>query len=161
MFSGQSRVVFGQTVAGIGLSGATVIRSYLTPDGANPRADGWLLTGDIGTLDAKGRLRVLDRRSDLVISGGENVYPAEVEAALLEHPGVAEAAVAGVDDTTFGQRPAAWFVPATGVPPPSAEELSSHCRQRLAGYKVPIAFHPVDELPRSSAGKVVRRQLGR
>jgi O-succinylbenzoic acid--CoA ligase len=144
----------------IWIRGATVIRSYLTPNAANPRADGWLMTGDIGSLDARGRLRVLDRRSDLIISGGENVYPAEVEAALQEHAGVAEAAVAGIHDGTFGQRPAAWFIPTTGAPTPDADELSNHCRQRLAGYKVPVAFHPVGDLPRTSAGKVLRRQLG-
>jgi O-succinylbenzoic acid--CoA ligase len=145
----------------IWIRGATVIRSYLTPNDANqnPRPDGWLMTGDIGTLDAQGRLRVLDRRSDLIISGGENIYPAEVEAALMEHAGVAEAAVAGIHDGVFGQRPAAWFIPTRGTPTPEDDELATHCRQRLAGYKVPIAFHPVDDLPRTSAGKVLRRQL--
>lgn len=118
---------------------------------------GWLHTGDIGTLDDRGRLRVLDRRSDLIISGGENVYPAEVEAALLLHPAVLEAGVAAQPDRRFGSRPAAWLVVGDGAP--SDEELSDFCRQRLAGYKVPASFHRVGSLPRNASGKLQRRHL--
>lgn len=143
----------------IWLRGETIMRAYLTPTADNPRADGWLRTGDIGTLDARGCLEVLDRRSDLIISGGENIYPAEVEAALAEHPGVVEAAVTAVDDDVYGQRPEAWFIAARDAGAPTAEALEAHCRQRLAGYKVPIAYHAVADLPRTSAGKVRRRAL--
>jgi O-succinylbenzoic acid--CoA ligase len=111
----------------------------------------------VGALDARGRLRVLDRRSDLVISGGENVYPAEVEAALLEHPAVREAGVAGVPDPEYGSRPAAWLVVAGR--PPAPEALRAFCRERLAAYKVPVRFAFVPALPRSAAGKLLRREL--
>jgi len=143
----------------IWVRGETVMRSYLTQRGDNPRPDGWLRTGDIGTLDAQGRLYVHDRRSDLIISGGENVYPAEVEAVLAEHPAIAEVAVAGVPDASFGQRPAAWFTTRSGTSDPSTEELTHHCRERLAGFKIPVSFRAVGQLPRTSAGKVLRREL--
>ena len=100
----------------------------------------------------------MERRTDLIVSGGENVYPAEVEAVLLQHPEVLEAAVAGISDPRYGQRPAAWLVLRGGGA--SAEELHSFCRARLAGYKVPVAFHPVATLPRDAAGKLLRRSLG-
>ena len=101
---------------------------------------------------------MLDRRDDLVISGGENVYPAEVEAALLDHPGVAEAGVAGVPDADLGTRVAAWIVIASGASVDAAA-LAEHCRTRLAGYKVPRQFHFVAALPRTAAGKLQRGRL--
>jgi O-succinylbenzoic acid--CoA ligase len=121
--------------------------------------DGWLRTGDIGALDADGRLTVHDRRSDLIVSGGENVYPAELESILLEHPSIAEAGVAGQKDETYGQRPVAWLVAADAENLPSASELDSHCRARLAGYKCPVKFSWVNALPRTASGKLLRREL--
>jgi O-succinylbenzoic acid--CoA ligase len=120
--------------------------------------DGWLLTGDVGVLDAEGWLRVLDRRDDLVVSGGENVYPAEVEAALESHAAVAEAAVAAEPDPDLGGRVAAWIVPAAGAAV-DEDALRAYCRTRLAGYKVPRAFHVVASLPRTPSGKLRRREL--
>jgi O-succinylbenzoic acid--CoA ligase len=142
--------------------GPTVMQGYLNDPAATAHAlrDGWLHTGDIGCLDAQGTLQVLDRRDDLIVSGGENVYPAEVEAVLLEHPSVAEAGVAGVPDADLGARVTAWIVAAAG-PAPSIEELQRHCRERLAGYKQPREFHFVAALPRTASGKLQRRQLGR
>jgi O-succinylbenzoic acid--CoA ligase len=139
--------------------GATVMLGYRgRPDAtAEVLREGWLYTGDVGRLAADGTLTVLDRRSDLVISGGENVYPAEVEAVLLEHPAVIEAGVTSVPDTEYGARPAAWIV--TVAPEPSARELEAFCRQRLASYKVPVAFHSTSELPRTASGKLVRHRL--
>jgi O-succinylbenzoic acid--CoA ligase len=121
--------------------------------------NGWLRTGDIGSLDAAGRLRVLDRRSDLIVSGGANIYPAEVEAALIEHPAVAEVGVAGIEDAEYGRRPAAWWIAKPGTPAPSEPALRAFCRERLASYKVPVVFHRVEALPRNSAGKLLRQQL--
>jgi O-succinylbenzoic acid--CoA ligase len=120
--------------------------------------DGWLHTGDIGRLDAARGLHVLDRRSDLIVSGGENVYPAEVEAVLLAHPAVAEAGVAAVADATWGARPAAWWVARPGAEA-DADTLARFCRERLAGYKVPVAYRRVASLPRTAAGKLRRHAL--
>jgi O-succinylbenzoic acid--CoA ligase len=146
----------------IWVRGPTVMSGYVRDPGPGDTAlrDGWLRTGDVGMLDAAGRLRVLDRRSDLIISGGANVYPAEVEAALLEHPAVGEVGVAGVADREYGKRPVAWWRPRAGADAPSASALQAFCRERLAGYKVPVAFHRVEALPRNSAGKLLRHQLG-
>ena len=122
-------------------------------------SDDWLRTGDLGYLDDEGFLYVLDRRDDLVVSGGENVYPAEVEAALLAHPAVLEAGVYGVPDPEWGQVVAAVvrLHDHAGVAP---TDLAIFCRERLAGYKVPRDIRlAVEPLPRTAAGKLVRRAL--
>jgi O-succinylbenzoic acid--CoA ligase len=139
--------------------GGTLMRGYLGQPQATARAlrQGWLHTGDMGMLDAGGRLRVLDRREDLIVSGGENIYPAEVEAVLMAHPAVLEAAVVGEPDAEFGARPLAWWVAAQ--PGSEAPDLASHCRRHLAGYKIPRRFVRVAELPRNAAGKLLRRAM--
>ncbi len=140
--------------------GPTVMIGYLGDSSASARAlrDGWLHTGDAGFLDDEGGLHVLDRRDDLVVSGGENVYPAEIEAVLLEHPSVAEAGVTGVPDADLGARVVAWVVlHATAVP--DAAALSQHCAGRLASFKRPREFRFVTVLPRTAAGKLQRRRL--
>jgi O-succinylbenzoic acid--CoA ligase len=141
--------------------GPSVMQGYTNRPRETARTlrGGWLHTGDVGALDAAGRLRVLDRRSDLIVSGGENVYPAEVEAALLEHPAVAEAGVAGAADPDYGSRPEAWWVLSRGHTAPSSSALRSFCRERLAGFKLPVAFHRVEQLPRNASGKLLRRRL--
>lgn len=139
----------------------SLMRGYLGQPEASAKAlrDGWLHTGDVGVLDEDGRLGVLDRRDDLIISGGENIYPAEIEAVLLRHPAVAEAAVIGVEDARYGARPAAFWVP---VDPAAAEpDLAAHCRAALAAFKLPVAFARVPSLPRSASGKLLRRELRR
>jgi fatty-acyl-CoA synthase len=120
--------------------------------------DGWLATGDIAERDAEGDYWIRGRLKDLVVSGGENVYPAEIEAVLHEHSGVVEAAVIGVPDETWGEACAAFVVLRSTV---SEEELREHCRSRLARFKVPKSFHVVAELPRNSLGKVVKADLQR
>jgi len=122
-----------------------------------PRGD-WLNTGDLGVLDSDGYLYVLDRRDDLIVSGGENVYPAEVEAALLAHPAVADAGVIGVPDAEWSQAVAAFLVLADGETA-TPQELDTFCRERLAGYKVPRLWEIRDALPRNAAGKLLRREL--
>jgi acyl-CoA synthetase (AMP-forming)/AMP-acid ligase II len=135
-------------------------RYWKRPDAtASTLREGWLHTGDLGRLDEWGSLQVLDRRDDLIVSGGENVYPAEVEAALLDHDAIAEAAVAGVADAEFGARPVAWVVVGKGAQLDEAQ-LREHCRARLAAYKVPLRFHRVEALPRNAGGKLLRRELG-
>lgn len=120
--------------------------------------EGWLFTGDIGYLDNEGFLYVLDRRSDLIISGGENIYPAEIEGALLSHPAIADAGVIGMDDEQWGQVPAAFIVKSPGMEVAEAE-LVELCRQKLAKYKIPKKFIFVGELPRNAAKKLLRRKL--
>jgi O-succinylbenzoic acid--CoA ligase len=121
-------------------------------------AEGWLHTGDLGQIDEEGFLYVEDRIDDVIVTGGENVIPAEVEAVLLGHSGVSEAAVIGREDPEWQQAVTAVIVPAEGSDP-GAEELRSHCAERLAGYKVPKAFEFASELPRTASGKLRRREL--
>lgn len=118
--------------------------------------DGWLHTGDVGYLDDEGYLYVLDRRSDLIISGGENVYPAEIENTLLAHPAVVEAGVCGVAHEQWGQVPLAFVVIKQAI---TEKELLDFCKIRLAAYKCPKAIRFVNELPRNGSNKLVRRKL--
>jgi len=122
-------------------------------------ADGWLHTGDLGFVDDNGYLRLCGRRNDMVIRGGENVYPLEVENALSVHPAVAGVGVVGVPDARLGETLAAFIVPADSDHPPLPEELSSFARRTLAGFKIPQYWYTVAELPLNSAGKVVRAEL--
>jgi len=140
--------------------GPTLMSGYhgRPEDTARALAGGWLHTGDVGVLDADGALRVLDRRRDLIVSGGENVYPAEVEAALRTHPDVTDAGVAGLPDVDLGQHVAAWIVLRPGARA-DASELERFLRERLAGYKRPRAWRFVPALPRNAGGKLLRREL--
>jgi O-succinylbenzoic acid--CoA ligase len=121
-------------------------------------ADGWLHTGDLGTIDEAGRLRVAGRSADTVISGGENVSPAEVEAVLLEHPDVADAAVHGRADPEWGEIVVATVVLRDGAQL-LPERLRAFCAERLARYKVPKQIAFADSLPRTPSGKLLRREL--
>jgi acyl-CoA synthetase (AMP-forming)/AMP-acid ligase II len=118
----------------------------------------FMASGDIGRLDEAGRLYVVGRDDEMIVSGGENVYPIEVEKALVTHPDVAEASVVGVDDDQYGQRLAA-FVVLTNDGSATPEALKQHVRDNLANYKVPREIVVLEELPRSSTGKIVRRDL--
>jgi o-succinylbenzoate---CoA ligase len=140
--------------------GPTVTAGYLDRLEESRRLleGGWLHTGDWGYRDSDGYLYILDRRDDIVISGGENVYPAEVEAVLASHPGVREAAVFGVADQEWGQTVAA----AVCVRPGESlneEQLREFCRGRLAAFKSPRTFVFLSDLPRNASGKVLRREL--
>jgi len=144
----EVRIVEGE----IEVRGPTMMLGYL----GEPPLRGWFRTGDLGELDARGRLVVHARRSDLIVSGGENVYPAEVEAALRTHPDVVECAVLPWPDEHLGQ--VGWA--AVVVRRPVVErELREHCRARLAGFKVPRRFVLVDALPRNAGGKMDRAAL--
>jgi long-chain acyl-CoA synthetase len=120
--------------------------------------DGWFHTGDLARRDADGYLYIVDRKKDMVISGGFNIYSKEVEAVLAAHPAVAEAAVIGVPDEVYGEAVAA-FVEPSGAAPPDVQALIEHCRTRLAGYKKPKHVFFVDALPRNSTGKVLKKAL--
>jgi O-succinylbenzoic acid--CoA ligase len=131
--------------------GRTVAAGALAPDG-------WLHTGDLGVLDDDGRLIIIGRKADTIVSGGENVAPAEVEAVLLEHPGVADAAVLGRADPEWGEAVVAQVVLA-GAAELDTEALRAHCAARLAPFKVPKRFEPVSGVPRGVTGKLLRREL--
>ncbi len=120
--------------------------------------DGWLHTGDLGLLDDQGRLVIFGRKADTIVTGGENVAPVEVESVLLEHPGIADAAVFGRDDPEWGEAVMAQVVPANGARVAS-DELRAHCAQRLAAFKVPKRFEEVDGVPRGVTGKLLRSEL--
>jgi len=121
-------------------------------------SDGWLRTGDGGFLDEEGYLFLTDRIKDMIVTGGENVYPIEVEEVLSQHPGVSDVAVIGVPDERWGEAVKALVVRALG-PAVEGDELVGFARERLAGYKLPRSVEFVDELPRSPAGKVLKRDL--
>ncbi|MGQ0550503.1 MAG: acyl-CoA synthetase [Armatimonadota bacterium] len=120
--------------------------------------DGWFKTGDLARIDAEGFIYIVDRKNDMIISGGENIYPAEVEDILYHHPGVAEAAVIGVPHTRWGEVPHAVVVAKPGVML-SADEVIAFCEGRLARYKIPKSVAFTDALPRNAAGKVLKRLL--
>ncbi|MES2987353.1 MAG: long-chain-fatty-acid--CoA ligase [Pseudomonadota bacterium] len=121
-------------------------------------AEGWLHTGDAGLLDAEGYLFVLDRLKDMIISGGENIYPAEVEDAMHSHPAIAEVAVIGVPDPVWGEAAKAIIVlrPDAAL---DASEILGWTRKRIAGFKVPKSIDLIDEMPRGPSGKILRREL--
>lgn len=139
--------------------GYNVMAGYLDDPAATALAidgDGWLHTGDLGKLDAAGRLTIGGRKKDMFIVGGFNAYPAEIEGFLLEHPAVAQAAVIGVPDDRLGQVGKAFVVAKTAVSEP---ELIGWCRDRMAGFKVPRAVEFLDALPLNATGKVMKDQL--
>ena len=120
--------------------------------------DGWLWTGDAGSLDEDGYLTIRDRIKDMIITGGENVYPREVEAVIIEHDAVLDVAVLGVPDDRWCEVVHAVVVPRPDVTLDFAE-LDAHCRRRLAGFKVPRSYETVAELPRNASGKVRKVEL--
>ncbi|WP_406686397.1 o-succinylbenzoate--CoA ligase [Rossellomorea vietnamensis] len=140
------------------VKGPNVTGGYYRREEANAKSfvDGWFHTGDIGYVDEEGFLFVLDRRSDLIISGGENVYPAEIESVLLSCDGVEDAGVAGITSDEWGQMPCAFVVKKDHL---TKEDIVTHCKKNLASYKRPKKFVFVDELPRNASNKLLRRVL--
>ena len=141
------------------LRGPSVTPGYLDNAQATAQAftaEGWLRSGDIAQRDAEGYYRIIDRLKDMYISGGENVFPAEVEAAILAHPLVIEAAVIGVPDPRWGESGVAFLVAREGLDPTT---LRPWLRERLASFKIPRAFHLVSDLPRTATGKVRKSDL--
>jgi O-succinylbenzoic acid--CoA ligase len=130
--------------------GKTVASGTLAPDG-------WLHTGDRGRFDEDGRLEIIGRIADTIVTGGENVAPIEVEEVLLEHPAVLDAAVFGRPDPEWGEQVVARVVARQPVAP---DELRAHCGARLAAFKVPKTFEFAEDVPRGPTGKLLRRELG-
>ncbi|MGE4013636.1 MAG: class I adenylate-forming enzyme family protein, partial [Alphaproteobacteria bacterium] len=142
--------------------GPNVTPGYLNlPDiNRSTFTDGWFHTGDVGKFDARGNLYLLDRKKDMVITGGENVYTSEVEAAIYQHPAVFEAAVFGVPDDTYGEALFAAVVVAPGKTL-TAEELIAHCRGKIGGYKIPRRYAFLAAMPKSAMGKILKTELRR
>lgn len=132
---------------------------YVGADYRRVTPSGFVTLGDYGWLDEDGYLFIADRRVDMIITGGANVYPAEVESVLLEHPDVADAAVIGLPDERWGRRVHAIVQPRGPGQPPSPESLEAHCRSRLAPYKVPKSYELVDIVPRTEVGKLARGRM--
>jgi fatty-acyl-CoA synthase len=126
---------------------------------ATLRADGWLHTGDLGSIDERGYLRITGRLKDTIIRGGENISPREVEEVLYTHPAVAEAIVLGVPDPEWGEEVAAVIRPVDRSSPPSAAELREHCRSQVATFKSPALWAFVEAYPTTAAGKIQRFTL--
>ncbi len=128
-------------------------------DGTDPKVDGWFPTGDLGATNDDGTLAVFGRRGDMIITGGENVWPAVVEAAISGHPAVAEVAVTGEPDEEWGQRVVAWIVPADTSNPPTVASIRSMVADSLPMYMAPKEIHLVENLPITSSGKIRRHEL--
>lgn len=142
------------------VKGPNVISEYWNrPEAASSWEDGWFRTGDMGYSDDEGFLYISDRIKDMIISGGENVYPAEVEAAILQMPEVQSAAVVGIPDEKWGEVPHAVLTPVAGAQAPDAEQLRSFLDGRLARYKIPRSVTVMEELPRTASGKIRKNIL--
>ncbi|MEU7962172.1 acyl-CoA synthetase [Streptomyces sp. NPDC049097] len=154
----------GETVGEIQVRGPNLFTEYLNrPDATTAAftADGWFRTGDMAVREAGGYVRIVGRKAtDLIKSGGYKIGAGEIENALLEHPGVREAAVTGEPDEDLGERIVAWVVPADAGDPPGPEELAGHVARRLAPHKRPRVVHYLDALPRNDMGKIMKRALG-
>ncbi|MEW1739930.1 long-chain fatty acid--CoA ligase [Nocardia beijingensis] len=142
------------------LSGPTIMRGYWNrPEAtASDLRDGWLATGDLGKVDEDGYVYIIDRAKDMIIRGGYNVYPREVEEVLYGHPDIVEAAVIGVPDEHYGEEVAAVIALAPGAEP-TPDELRSWAKEQLSAYKVPHLFAFVDQLPKGATGKILKRAI--
>jgi len=139
----------------------TTIKQYLNGQVLGPDtidADGFFRVGDVGSLDADGYLFISDRAKDMIISGGVNIYPAEIEAGLLTHEAVQDAAVIGIPDEEFGEQIKAFIEVKPGCSP-TATDILAHARKTLASYKQPKSVEFIAELPRNTMGKILKREL--
>jgi fatty-acyl-CoA synthase len=143
------------------LRGPTVFAGYWNrpQETAEAMREGWFRSGDLGVRDAQGFVTLVDRRKDMIITGGENVYPVEVEQVLHRHPGVGDVAVVGVGDPQWGESVVAVVVPADPGAPPAPEEVIAFARERIAHFKAPRRVELVEELPRNATGKLLKRVL--
>jgi long-chain acyl-CoA synthetase len=146
----------------IALRGANIFKGYYKNEAATAEAfrGGWFHTGDIAYRDADGFYYIADRKSDMIIRGGENIYPREIDELLYTHPAVASAAAIGVPDPLYGEEVAAFVVLKEDVPA-SAEELKEFCRAHLADFKCPKTVTFLDEMPKGPTGKLLKRELAK
>ena len=144
------------------LQGENVLKGYYKNDLANETAfrNGWFHTGDIGYRDADGFFYIVDRKSDMIIRGGENIYPREIDEVLYQHPDIAAAAVVGVPDALYGEEVAAVVVLKSGATT-TEQEVVDYCKARLADFKCPKTVHLVDDIPKGPTGKLLKRELAK
>jgi long-chain acyl-CoA synthetase len=144
------------------LRGENILKGYYRNPEATATAfrNGWFHTGDIGYRDADGFYYIVDRKSDMIIRGGENIYPREIDEVLYQHPAVAAAATIGVPDELYGEEVAAFVVLKEGGEA-TETEIIDFCRSRLADYKCPKSVRIVDEIPKGPTGKLLKRELAR
>jgi len=156
------------SIVPLGTSGEICVRGYQTMIGyldmpeetrAALDADGWLHMGDLGVMDERGYVRITGRLKDVIIRGGMNLYPREIEDVIFDHPAVAQVSVVGVPDEKFGEIVAAVIIPADAAAPPSPDELKAYCRERLARHKAPAIWFIVDAFPLTASGKVQKFML--
>src|SRR5699024_6228248 len=147
-------------VGEIAVKGPQVMKGYwnLEEETNKTLKDGWLLTGDVGRMDEEGYFYVVDRKSDMIIAGGFNMYAREVEEVLVEHDGIQEAAIIGIPDDYRGETVKAYIVPKEGVTL-DKKQLDRYCRKNLAAYKIPRIYEFREELPKTVIGKVLKRDL--
>jgi long-chain acyl-CoA synthetase len=156
----EDREVTDGTLGEIVLRGENVLKGYYKDPEATETAfrNGWFHTGDIGYRDKDGFFYIVDRKSDMIIRGGENIYPREIDEVLYQHPNIAAAAVIGIPDELYGEEVAA-FVVLKDSATETEEEIVDFCRQRLADYKCPKTIHFVKEIPKGPTGKLLKREL--
>jgi long-chain acyl-CoA synthetase len=147
-------------VGEITVRGRTVMKGYWSNPQATAKTlrNGWLWTGDLGAMDAQGYVTLHDRSKDVIISGGSNIYPREVEETLLQHPAVAEVAVIGKHDDDWGETVVAFVVQARGAEV-TPNDLDALCVTQIARFKRPKQYHFVEQLPKNNYGKVLKTQL--
>ena len=140
--------------------GDNVFRGYLNQEELTEEVlvDRWFRTGDLGYLDKEGYLYLKDRKQDMIVTGGENVYSSEVETVLNQHPAVLEAAVIGVSDEIYGEKVIA-VVTTKSETDLTLDELTDFCRAKIGGYKIPKQIHIVESLPKSALGKILKTEL--
>jgi long-chain acyl-CoA synthetase len=143
------------------IKGGLVMQGYYNNEQATQEAiepDGWLHTGDVASMDEDGCIFIVDRKKDMILTAGFNIYPAELERVIAGHPDVALVAVGSIPDDEKGELAKAYIVPKLDTTP-NADDIIAYCREHLAAYKVPRAVQFVDDLPKTSTGKVMRRKL--
>jgi long-chain acyl-CoA synthetase len=158
---GEQRALPPGELGELQIRGPVTMREYLGKPEATAQtliADGWLRSGDVARMDDDGYIFIVDRLKDMIITAGFKIYPAELERAIAEHPDVGMVAVGGIPDEAKGELAKAYIVPRHGRTPDLAD-IERHCRERLAAYKVPRAFQIVGDLPKTSTGKILRRNL--
>jgi long-chain acyl-CoA synthetase len=158
----EDRDVLDGELGEIVLRGENILKGYYKNDAANAAAfrNGWFHTGDIGYRDADGFFYIVDRKSDMIIRGGENIYPREIDEVLYQHPDVAAAAVVGVPDNLYGEEVAAVVVLKPGAKT-SEQEVIDYCKGRLADFKCPKTVHFVEDIPKGPTGKLLKRELAK